>query len=218
MLSDLAMIRSLRLLERIQVGALLDELKLGQSGRADPSTAARVGRLLRAERMVQASPRLRRTAPSACRRRWCAAMRGACGRAGERHIQAAARSREAARVRSHDRAWNSAHGSRAATHHAAGSQKTWRRSWHTVRDWTRWMAAIIERRPARSPPRLVLIRPSRRLGSISRRPEAAPAVQASPGDVVTVVEAVSRIKVPPQPASVGALHRSPRTSLRRSPM
>src|SRR6266550_4298664 len=53
MLSDLAMIRSLRLLERIQVGALLDELKLGQSGRTDPSTAARVGRLLRAERMVQ---------------------------------------------------------------------------------------------------------------------------------------------------------------------
>src|SRR5216684_991357 len=53
MLSDLAMVRSLRLLERIQVGALLDELKLGQSGRADPTTAARVGRLLRAERMVQ---------------------------------------------------------------------------------------------------------------------------------------------------------------------
>jgi tetratricopeptide (TPR) repeat protein len=53
MLTDLAMVRSLRLLERIQVGALLDEMKLGQSGRADASTAARVGRLLRAERMVQ---------------------------------------------------------------------------------------------------------------------------------------------------------------------
>ncbi len=53
MLTDLAMVRSLRLLERIQVGALLDELKLGQSGRADASTTARVGRLLRAERMVQ---------------------------------------------------------------------------------------------------------------------------------------------------------------------
>jgi len=53
LVTDLAMVRSLRLLERIQVGALLDELKLGQSGRADPSTAARVGRLLRAERMVQ---------------------------------------------------------------------------------------------------------------------------------------------------------------------
>src|SRR2546425_12094967 len=45
--------RSLRLLERLQIGVLLDELKLGQSERADPATAARVGRLLRAERMVQ---------------------------------------------------------------------------------------------------------------------------------------------------------------------
>ncbi len=51
--SDLALVRSLRLLERVQAGALLDELKLGQSGRADVRTAARVGRLLRAERMVQ---------------------------------------------------------------------------------------------------------------------------------------------------------------------
>jgi tetratricopeptide (TPR) repeat protein len=51
--ADLAMVRSLRLLERVQIGALLDELKLGQSSRAEPRTAARVGRLLRAERMVQ---------------------------------------------------------------------------------------------------------------------------------------------------------------------
>src|SRR2546425_723948 len=51
--TDLAYIRTLRLLERLQIGVLLDELKLGQSERADPATAARVGRLLRAERMVQ---------------------------------------------------------------------------------------------------------------------------------------------------------------------
>jgi hypothetical protein len=51
--SDLALVRTLRLLERVQIGALLDELKLGQTQRADASTAARVGRLLRAERMVQ---------------------------------------------------------------------------------------------------------------------------------------------------------------------
>ena len=51
--TDLAMVRNLRLLERVQIGTLLDELKLGQTNRADPSTAARVGRLLRAERMVQ---------------------------------------------------------------------------------------------------------------------------------------------------------------------
>lgn len=53
MTSDLALIRTLRLLERVQIGALLDELKLGRTERADPGTAARVGRLLRAERMVQ---------------------------------------------------------------------------------------------------------------------------------------------------------------------
>ena len=51
--SDLAMVRTLRLLERVQIGALLDELKLGETQRGDPTTAARVGRLLRAERMVQ---------------------------------------------------------------------------------------------------------------------------------------------------------------------
>src|SRR5438874_3845895 len=53
MTSDLAMVRSLRLLERLQIGTLLDELKLAQSARSDPATAARVGRLLRAERLVQ---------------------------------------------------------------------------------------------------------------------------------------------------------------------
>jgi len=51
--TDLAHIRTLRLLERLQIGMLLDELKLGRSERVDPATAARVGRLLRAERLVQ---------------------------------------------------------------------------------------------------------------------------------------------------------------------
>jgi len=51
--TDLAYIRTLRLLERLQIGVLLGELQLGQSERVDPATAARVGRLLRAERMVQ---------------------------------------------------------------------------------------------------------------------------------------------------------------------
>jgi tetratricopeptide (TPR) repeat protein len=51
--TDLAYIRTLRLLERLQIGMLLDELKLGQSERVDPATVARVGRLLRAERLVQ---------------------------------------------------------------------------------------------------------------------------------------------------------------------
>ena len=63
LMSDLALVRSLRLLERVQIGALLDEMKLGQSGRADSSTAARVGRLLRAERMVQGVADIRENGP-----------------------------------------------------------------------------------------------------------------------------------------------------------
>ena len=51
--TDLAYIRTLHLLERLQIGVLMDELKLGASERVDPNTAARVGRLLRVERMVQ---------------------------------------------------------------------------------------------------------------------------------------------------------------------
>ena len=51
--TDLAYIRTLHLLERLQISLLVDELKLGASERVDPATAARVGRLLRAERMVQ---------------------------------------------------------------------------------------------------------------------------------------------------------------------
>src|SRR5207244_643443 len=67
--TDLAYIRTLRLLERLQIGMLLDELKLGRSDRVDPATAARVGRLLRAERLVQGTATLprRRSAPAATR-------------------------------------------------------------------------------------------------------------------------------------------------------
>ncbi|HVH67274.1 MAG TPA: CsgG/HfaB family protein [Gemmatimonadales bacterium] len=61
--TDLAYIRTLRLLERIQIGVLLDELKLGASARVDPATAARVGRLLRAERMVQGTATISPSGP-----------------------------------------------------------------------------------------------------------------------------------------------------------
>lgn len=57
--TDLAYIRTLHLLERIQIGVLVDELKLGASERVDRATAARVGRLLRAERMVQGTATIR---------------------------------------------------------------------------------------------------------------------------------------------------------------
>lgn len=52
-MSDLALIRRFRLVERIRLNALLEELELAQAGRVDPSTAARVGRLVQAGRLVQ---------------------------------------------------------------------------------------------------------------------------------------------------------------------
>jgi tetratricopeptide (TPR) repeat protein len=53
--TDLAQTSRLTVLERLQVQALLDELGLTTAGLTDPATAARSGRLLRAERVVQGS-------------------------------------------------------------------------------------------------------------------------------------------------------------------
>jgi tetratricopeptide (TPR) repeat protein len=50
--SDLGLLQQFRLLERLQLGAILDEIQFSQGDRVDPSTAARVGRLMRAGRMV----------------------------------------------------------------------------------------------------------------------------------------------------------------------
>ena len=51
--TDLSKIGSLKLVERERVQVLLDELELASGGHVDPRTAARAGRLLRAERVVQ---------------------------------------------------------------------------------------------------------------------------------------------------------------------
>lgn len=51
-LQDLAKLSALKLVERERVQVLLDELALAEGGRVDPRTAARAGRLLRAERVV----------------------------------------------------------------------------------------------------------------------------------------------------------------------
>lgn len=50
--SDLGLLQRFRLVERLQLGAILDEIKFSQGDRVDPATAARVGRLMRAGRMV----------------------------------------------------------------------------------------------------------------------------------------------------------------------
>lgn len=52
---DLASIRRIRVVERVRLQALLDELELAQSEYVDPSSAPRVGRLLGAGRLVGGS-------------------------------------------------------------------------------------------------------------------------------------------------------------------
>ncbi|MSR06669.1 MAG: hypothetical protein EXR93_06365 [Gemmatimonadetes bacterium] len=53
MISDIGMLNQFKLVERVQIGALLDEMKFSQGTRVDPATAARVGRLVQAGRIVQ---------------------------------------------------------------------------------------------------------------------------------------------------------------------
>lgn len=52
-ITDLAKSRQIRVLERERMQALVDELRLSEEGRADPQSAVRSGRLLRAARVVQ---------------------------------------------------------------------------------------------------------------------------------------------------------------------
>lgn len=51
-MTDLANVNSLRLVERVRLQALLDELELAQSEYVDPATASRTGRLLQAGRLI----------------------------------------------------------------------------------------------------------------------------------------------------------------------
>ncbi len=51
--TDLALLGRFRVVERIQLGALMQELELAQGSRVDSATVARVGRLARAARLVQ---------------------------------------------------------------------------------------------------------------------------------------------------------------------
>src|SRR5574341_428184 len=55
MVTDLSRVRRLRLVEREQLQALLDELKLAEGGKVDPATGARSGHLVGAAQVVQGS-------------------------------------------------------------------------------------------------------------------------------------------------------------------
>lgn len=52
-ITDLAKSRQIRVLERERMQTMLEEMRLSAEGRADPQSAVRSGRLLRAERVVQ---------------------------------------------------------------------------------------------------------------------------------------------------------------------
>lgn len=51
--ADLSLLDRFRLVERLQIDALLAELALGESERVDPATSARIGNLVRAGRIIQ---------------------------------------------------------------------------------------------------------------------------------------------------------------------
>jgi len=54
-ITDLSKVKQLKVVERIQLQALLDELKLSQSGLVDPASAPRVGKLLGAGKITTGS-------------------------------------------------------------------------------------------------------------------------------------------------------------------
>jgi len=51
-ITDLSKIKSVKVIERVRLQALLEEMKLGQTGIVDPKSAPRVGKLLGAENMI----------------------------------------------------------------------------------------------------------------------------------------------------------------------
>lgn len=210
LMSDLALVRSLRLLERVQVGALLDEMKLGQGGRADPSTAARVGRLLRAERMVQGVAAITQNGPV---RMSATVVRGdgnvssgaqangtfkqlldlekqlVFGLAGELGIQLTDAERQ--------RILRQGPKNLAAFLAYSQGLEALDRGDHRG-------ASAAFGQASRADPSFESARQQQQAA------DAVPAVQASPGDVVTVVEDVAQITAPApsEPAAAGALQQS----------
>ncbi|MDH3291839.1 MAG: hypothetical protein OEO20_13925 [Gemmatimonadota bacterium] len=51
--TDLALLQRFTMVERLQIGVLVEEIRVADTGRIDPATAARVGHLVRAGRLVQ---------------------------------------------------------------------------------------------------------------------------------------------------------------------
>jgi len=207
-MSDLAMVRSLRLLERVQIGVLLDELKLGQSARADPGTAARVGRLLRAERMVQGVASITQNGPV---RMSATVVRG------DGNVQSGAPVNGNFKQLL-DLEKQLVFG--LATE--LGIQLTDAERQRILRQGPKNLAAFLAysqgldaldrgdyRAAAAAFSAAVRADPSfQQARQQQQAAEAAPAVQASPGDLVTIVEAVAQMTTPTEPAAAGALNQA----------
>lgn len=202
MLTDLAMIRTLRMLERLQVSALLDELKLGQSSRADPTTAARVGRLLRAERMVQGVASIAQNGPvrmSATVVRGDGTVRSGAQVSGS-FKQLLDLQKQLVFGLASD----------------LGIQLTEAEKQRILRQGPKNLAAFLAyskgldaldrgdyRAAAGHFSAAVRADPSFQAAAQQQQAaEAAPAVQASPGDVVTVVQAVEQVAPPGEPSAL----------------
>jgi tetratricopeptide (TPR) repeat protein len=204
MLTDLAMIRTLRMLERLQVSALLDELKLGQSSRADPGTAARVGRLLRAERMIQGVASIAQNGPV---RLSAAVVRGdGTVRTG---AQASGSFKQLL-----DLEKQLVFGLASDL----GIQLTEAEKQRILRQGPKNLAAFLAyskgldaldrgdyRAAAGHFNAAVRADPSFQAAAQQQQAaEAAPAVQASPGDVVSVVQAVEQVAPPGEPSALNS--------------
>lgn len=208
LISDLALVRNLRLLERVQIGTLLDELKLGQTARADPATAARVGRLLRAERMVQGVASIAQNGPV---RMSASVVRG------DGNVRTGAQVTGTFKQLL-DLEKQLVFGLAPEL----GIQLTEAERQRILRQGPKNLAAFLAyskgldaldrgdyRAAAAAFSAAVHADPSfQQAQQQQQAAEAAPAVQASPGDVVTVVEAVSQVTAPTEPAALGALNQA----------
>ncbi|HYU27975.1 MAG TPA: CsgG/HfaB family protein [Gemmatimonadales bacterium] len=210
LMSDLAMVRSLRLLERVQIGALLDELKLGQSARADPGTAARVGRLLRAERMVQGVASITQNGPvrmSATVVRADGNVRPGGGAQAngtfkqlldlEKQLVFGLATELGIQVTEAERQRILRQGPKNLAAFLAYSNGLEALDRGDYRAAAAAFSAAVRADPSFQPAQ-----------QQQQAAEAAPAVQASPGDVVTVVEAVAEMTTPTEPATTGALNQA----------
>ena len=205
--TDLALVRNLRLLERVQIGTLLDELQLSSSGRSDPATAARVGRLLRAERMVQGVATMTENGPV---RMSAAVVRGNGEvRAGaqvngtfkqlldlEKQLVFTIATQLGIQLTDAERERILRQGPRNLTAFLAYSEGL------EAMDRGDYAAAAASFSAAANAD------PSfQQAQQQQQAAEAAPVVQTSPGDLVTVVDAVEQVATPTEPASIGALQQ-----------